>query len=172
MRTVIVLSALSETTLPRRTLGAPVPCSAGGVPSPRASPRLAFSLARRRERAAAFWRRSSLRSSGVAGRRVPRRARLATLRSLGVEGGAWGAAGAAGVAVCAGGAGALALLGGRRRSLRGRRGGRRRRLRGRRGYGAVLDVSGSGRLVGGGGLRRGTFPRGGLVCPRLLRAVG
>src|SRR3954465_2580345 len=28
--TVMVLSALSETTLPRRTLGAPVPCSAGG----------------------------------------------------------------------------------------------------------------------------------------------
>src|SRR3954452_8306213 len=96
MRTVIVLSALSETTLPSRTLGAPVPCSANLAPSPRASPRLAFCLARRRERSAAFWRRSSLRSSGVAGRRVPRRARLATLRSLGVDGGAWGAAGAAG----------------------------------------------------------------------------
>ena len=34
MRTVIVLSALSETTLPMRTCGVPVPCSAGGVPSP------------------------------------------------------------------------------------------------------------------------------------------
>src|ERR671936_136714 len=29
MRTVIVLSALSETTVPRRTFGAPGPCSAG-----------------------------------------------------------------------------------------------------------------------------------------------
>src|SRR3954447_15714349 len=108
MRTVIVLSALSETTLPSRTLGAPVPCSAGGVPSPRASPRLAFSLARRRERAGAFWGRSSLRSAGGAGRRAPRRARLATLRSLGVDGGAWGAAGAAGGARCAGGGGLAA----------------------------------------------------------------
>ena len=84
MRTVIVLSALSETTLPRRTLGAPGPCSAGGVPSPPGLAALGLLAWRAGAvRAAAFWRRSSARSSGVAGRRVPRRLRGGDLALLG-----------------------------------------------------------------------------------------
>src|SRR3954449_4646770 len=97
MRTVIVLSALAETTVPRRSLGAPGPCSIGdtvlaGPASPRAALTFARLLVRYRERAAALALRASARSSGVAPRRTPRRARAAALRSLGV----WGMTGSAG----------------------------------------------------------------------------
>src|SRR3954452_11114932 len=100
MRTVIVLSALAETTVPRRSLGAPGPCSTGdavlaGPASPRAAFTLARLLARERERAVALALRASARSSGVAPRRTPRRARAAALRSLGVRG-TTGSAGSAG----------------------------------------------------------------------------
>src|SRR3954447_24823498 len=107
MRTVIVLSALSETTLPRRTCGEPGPWSAGGVPSPFVV-FFARSSSRRRRRAVAFCRRSSRRSSGVAARRRPRFARVATRRSCGVIGGGAGSAGAAGAAAAGGSAAAAA----------------------------------------------------------------
>src|SRR5919202_3536443 len=94
MRTVIVLSALLDTTWPRRTCGEPVPWSAGGVPSP-VVVFVARSCWRRRRRAAAFCRRTSRRSSGVDARRRPRFARAATRRSCGVIGGGGGSAGAA-----------------------------------------------------------------------------
>src|SRR3954454_21989559 len=105
MRTVIVLSALLDTTWPRRTAGVPVPCSARGVPSP-VVVFFARSCLRRRLRAAAFWRRPSRRSSGVAARRRPRFSRAATRRSCGVIGGGAGSAGAAGSAGGAAAAGA------------------------------------------------------------------
>src|SRR3954454_10710722 len=47
MRTVIVLSALSETTVPSRTFGEPGPCSLGGVVSAGCSARAARSFSRR-----------------------------------------------------------------------------------------------------------------------------
>src|SRR3954465_3752279 len=144
MRTVIVLSALSETTLPRRTCGEPGPWSAGGVPSPFVV-FFAPSCPRRRRRPAAFCRRRSRRSSGVDARRRPRFARVATRRSCGVIGGGAGSAGAAGAAGAGGGGG---------------RGGSGRRGR----------LGGSGRLRGSG--RHGAGPLG-LAARHLgLRAVG
>src|SRR4051794_20109133 len=115
MRTVIVLSALLETTWPRRIAGEPVPCSAGGVPSP-VVVFFARSCLRRRLRAAAFWRRTSRRSSGVDARRRPRFARAATRRSCGVIGGGGGGRGGGGAAPAASSAGARA-----RRAPRARR---------------------------------------------------
>src|SRR3954468_630007 len=104
MRTVIVLSALSDTSLPRRAWGEPGPCSRGGVPSP-VVVFFARSCSRRRRRATAFCRRTSRRSSGVDAGRRRGFARAATRRSCGVIGGAAGSAGAAGAAGSAGAAG-------------------------------------------------------------------
>src|SRR3954451_23092266 len=104
MRTVIVLSALLDTTWPRRTAGVPVPCSAGGVPSPGVV-FFARSCLRRRLRAGAFLRRTSRRSSGVDARRRPRFSRAATRRSCGVIGGGGRAGGGGGAGGAGGGRG-------------------------------------------------------------------
>src|SRR3954464_11078931 len=112
MRTVMVLSALSDTTLPMRTCGEPGPCSRGGVPSPVVVAFFARSCSRRRRRAAAFCRRTSRRSSGVVARRRPRLARVATRRSCGVIGGGAGLAGAAGGGPAGAGGGAVGGRGG------------------------------------------------------------
>ena len=63
-RTVMVLSARSETTTPWRVFCLPGPCSRGGVVSTGVlcSARLARSLRRRDRRDAALWRRSSTRA--------------------------------------------------------------------------------------------------------------
>src|SRR3954468_18393758 len=65
IRTVIVLSAFAEMTMPWRGRGLRGRCSlAGGVSAGPSPPvRLAFSFSRRRRRAAAFWRRRSSRSA-------------------------------------------------------------------------------------------------------------
>src|SRR3954471_23164888 len=158
MRTVIVLLALSDTTLPMRTCGEPGPCSRGGVPSPAVVGFFARSCSRRRLRAAAFWRRTSRRSSGVDARRRPRLARAATRRSCEVSGGGRGSAqgGRGGCGLgrrggCGGAAGLRLAAGHLRLGAVGRRGGgllgRDRRLVGRRGR---LD----GGVLGGGRLAR------------------
>src|SRR4051812_9445216 len=91
MRTTIVLSALSETTMPRRTFWWPVfsgpsttGCSVRGC-----SARRALRRCRYVRRCAALRRRSASRSSGVVARRAPRLATAAERRrcrrSLGVR---------------------------------------------------------------------------------------
>src|SRR5919197_652707 len=82
MRTVIVLSALSDTTWPRRTCGEPGPCSAGGVPSP-VVVFFARSCWRRRRRAAALFPRRSGRPPGGEARRRPPLPRAAARRPRG-----------------------------------------------------------------------------------------
>src|SRR3954454_10511493 len=103
MRTVMVLSALSEVTTPWRTLGRPSPCSARGVPSPGPARRAlapARSRGRRRRRASSLTfrarSRAAWRSSGVFGVAAPPDPRLRLRRAPRRSLGSWGGASATG----------------------------------------------------------------------------